>query len=272
MRAIASSVAVRGATSSRSVSRRRGSGSGSARRSTLPLGVCGRRSISTYTAGTMYRGRRSSRYPRSSPASGAAPLWPTTYATSCPSPPPRTTTAFSRTLGCVLSTLSISPSSIRYPRSFTCVSTRPRYSSTPSPRYLARSPVRYSSPPPPPYPSSANPSRFRSRPPRYPPPPPLPPSHHPHRHRTHPSVQHVARRVRDRTPDRHRLPLPGLSNLLRRRPDRRLRRPVHVQHRATHRLPQLPRQPRRQRLTPHQQLPQTSHRLPAAGARQQQAR
>ena len=41
------------------------------------------------------------------------------------------------------STASISPGSIRKPRSFTCASARPRNSSTPSARHRARSPVRY---------------------------------------------------------------------------------------------------------------------------------
>ena len=41
------------------------------------------------------------------------------------------------------STASISPGSIRNPRSFTCASARPRNSSTPSDRHRARSPVRY---------------------------------------------------------------------------------------------------------------------------------
>ena len=46
--------------------------------------------------------------------------------------------------GCRTSAVSISPSSTRKPRSFTWLSMRPRYSSVPSARQRARSPVRYS--------------------------------------------------------------------------------------------------------------------------------
>ena len=61
-----------------------------------------------------------------------------------PTPPSaRATTAACDTPGCRSSTASISPGSIRNPRSFTCASARPRNSSTPSPRHRARSPVRY---------------------------------------------------------------------------------------------------------------------------------
>ena len=56
---------------------------------------------------------------------------------------PRATTAACDTPACRSSTASISPGSIRNPRSFTCASARPRNSSTPSARHRARSPVRY---------------------------------------------------------------------------------------------------------------------------------
>ena len=45
--------------------------------------------------------------------------------------------------GAAASTASISPSSMRKPRILTCWSMRPRYSSSPSARRRARSPVRY---------------------------------------------------------------------------------------------------------------------------------
>ena len=76
-----------------------------------------------------------SRQPHSRPA--AAP----------PEPSPRHTTAAGDTPGCETSAASISPGSIRNPRSFTCASARPRNSSTPSDRHRARSPVRYIRPP-----------------------------------------------------------------------------------------------------------------------------
>ena len=69
--------------------------------------------------------------PRSRPA--AAP----------PAPSSRATTTACDTPACCSSTASISPGSIRKPRSFTCASARPKNSSTPSARHRARSPVRY---------------------------------------------------------------------------------------------------------------------------------
>ena len=69
--------------------------------------------------------------PHSPPA--AAPA-----ATSC-----RATTAACDTPPCRSSAASISPGSIRKPRSFSCWSARPTNSSTPSERHRARSPLRY---------------------------------------------------------------------------------------------------------------------------------
>ena len=54
----------------------------------------------------------------------------------------RTTATASSTSGCSASALSISPSSMRKPRTFTCWSTRPRKSIVPSGSQRARSPVR----------------------------------------------------------------------------------------------------------------------------------
>ena len=54
----------------------------------------------------------------------------------------RATTAASRTAGCAASAASISPSSMRKPRTLTWWSIRPRNSSSPSGRQRARSPVR----------------------------------------------------------------------------------------------------------------------------------
>ena len=60
-----------------------------------------------------------------------------------PAPSCRAITTACDTPACRSSTASISPGSIRNPRSFTCASARPRNSSTPSDRHRARSPVRY---------------------------------------------------------------------------------------------------------------------------------
>ena len=59
-------------------------------------------------------------------------------------PSPRTTTAASFTAGWRSSADSTSAVSTRKPRTFTCVSTRPRNSSVPSASQRAKSPVRYS--------------------------------------------------------------------------------------------------------------------------------
>ena len=75
------------------------------------------------------------------------------YATSLLSPcvSSRTITAACRTPGHSLSTASISPNSMRKPRTFTWKSIRPKYSMLPSARQRHRSPVLYmravSSPP-----------------------------------------------------------------------------------------------------------------------------
>ena len=63
--------------------------------------------------------------------------------TLAPGPSSRAITAACATSPCPTSAASISPGSIRNPRTFTCASARPRNSSTPSPRQRARSPVRY---------------------------------------------------------------------------------------------------------------------------------
>ena len=133
-----SSTCVRGATYVASAGAR--SGAGSALRSSLPLGVSGSAFSTTNAPGTMYSGRLWRRCARS--ASGSTP--PTTYATSPLSPGAysRATTTQSVTPGSSRSAASTSPSSMRKPRTFTCASSRPRYSSVPSARHRARSPVR----------------------------------------------------------------------------------------------------------------------------------
>ncbi len=130
-----SSSGVRGRVSVTSAAK---SGAGRARRSSLPLGVSGRTSRVTTAAGTMWSGSDWAAWARSWAESTGPPA--TTYATSRSS---RRTTVACVTLSCAANTLSVSPSSMRKPRSLTWSSARPRYSSSPSRVQRARSPVRY---------------------------------------------------------------------------------------------------------------------------------
>src|SRR5271154_2828875 len=152
------SVSLRGATSSAPASPP--SGAGNAFRSTFPFPVSGSFSNSTNTAGTMYSGNCSCRYFRNPAISNSAPDSATTYPTNRFSPPPttpapapaapspRATTTTALSTPAYLSTCrSISPSSIRYPLTFTCSSRRPINSSSPFLCHLTKSPVRYSRPP-----------------------------------------------------------------------------------------------------------------------------
>ena len=113
-----------------------------------------------------------------------------------PAPPP----------ACRVSAASISPGSMRKPRSFTCASARPRNSSTPSARQRARSPVRYIRLP-------GRPERVGHEPLRRQPRPAqiaarqtrardVQLARHPDRHRLQARVQHIDPRVPDRTADR----------------------------------------------------------------------
>jgi hypothetical protein len=120
------------------------SGSGSARRSSFPLGVRGSAGRATKREGTRCSGRTASRASRSVPAAASAPSSAATQATSrAPSGPGRASTTASRTPGRAASAASTSPGSTRKPRTFTWKSVRPRYSSVPSASQRARSPVRY---------------------------------------------------------------------------------------------------------------------------------
>ena len=93
----------------------------------------------------MYGGSFAPRWRRSSLADGAAfPSFTTTYADNfCCSPSPVTWTTASCRVECEASTDSISPNSMRKPRSLTWLSTRPRYSISPWERNRPKSPVRY---------------------------------------------------------------------------------------------------------------------------------
>ena len=123
------------------------SGAGSARRSSLPFGVSGKPlQHHDRRRHHVVRQARAPACARSAAASSACIRAPPPHRppAACrrahprarsppPAPPP----------ACRISAASISPGSIRNPRSFTCASARPRNSSTPSARQRARSPVRY---------------------------------------------------------------------------------------------------------------------------------
>jgi hypothetical protein len=133
----------------RSLRRRRASpsGAGSALRSSLPLGVSGSASSRTNAAGTMYSGSRAAgaraappllrvaHHVRHQPRSPGRPR----------APPPRA----SRTPRAPRSAASISPGSMRKPRTFTW-RPAPQELQVPSARQRTRSPVRYSRAPAPP--------------------------------------------------------------------------------------------------------------------------
>ncbi len=145
MAARRSSIEVRGATYCRVSTVC--AGRGSALRSILPFAVSGKRSSATNAAGSMKSGSVRDKPARSAAVLEAASLSSATkYATSrfSPGSSSRAITRASRTPGKADNAASISPSSIRKPRIFTCVSMRPRYSSVPSGRKRARSPLRYS--------------------------------------------------------------------------------------------------------------------------------
>ena len=165
----AASSAVRGATTAAASDASARDGAGSRRRSILPLLVRGHASTPTTTDGSMYAGSADRAPPsdgtrsngRASangdpPSSTGAPSPSTvtalaglTYATSAGSAAPpsaRSSTTASSTRGCARSACSTSPSSSRWPRSFTCESMRPPNSSSPSAYQRTRSPVRYATP------------------------------------------------------------------------------------------------------------------------------
>ena len=98
--------------------------------------------------------------PRTQPAAHWRPRRRRHPAARSPPPAPRQPAA--------VSAASISPGSIRRPRSLICASARPKNSSTPSERQRARSPVRYIRLPAAPYGSATNRSAVRPARPRYP--------------------------------------------------------------------------------------------------------
>lgn len=114
-------------------------------RSTFLFGVCGSSSIRNNCCGTMADGRCSATYCCRSSSSAGYRAAGTQYRHSRGSDgvSSRITAAHSATAGCSPATASISPSSIRWPRSLTWASTRPQNSRLPSGRWRTTSPVRY---------------------------------------------------------------------------------------------------------------------------------
>ena len=118
-------------------------GAGSARRSSLPLGVRGSR-VQDDERGRHHVLRQAAAQVRAQLVRRPPPPPRTPPAAARPARPRAATTAHSRTPGCRRSAASISPGSMRKPRIFTCSSRRPRYSSAPPACQRTRSPVRYS--------------------------------------------------------------------------------------------------------------------------------
>ena len=121
-------------------------GSGNPRRSNFPDDVTGNDSSTTHTRGTMYSGNRCPNTDSNTAVSTTAPTAGTTYPTRRSAD---TNTADCATDGTSNNAASISPNSIRKPRTFTWKSVRPKYSNSPTADHRTRSPVRYNRSPPP---------------------------------------------------------------------------------------------------------------------------
>ena len=166
------------------------------------------------------------------------------------SPTARASTTASRTAGCVASTASISPHSMRKPRIFTCWSLRPGTRCRRSPDNAPRRRCGTSARP-------ARTDRSRSAPPSVQagsgsPAPPAPRRYTarppPQRHRLPVIVQQIDKRVGDRPPDRHRHPVRLPRTVPGGNVHRRLRRPIQVmQLRLRQPAVKLRHQRRRQR-------------------------
>ncbi len=139
-----------------SVSSTTNSGSGRAFRSSLPTALSGMASRTTNAAGTIYAGRVSAATARTCAISSSTPGVRTRKAASAVAPagPATPSVTAKSTPSARPSTASISPSSMRWPRTLTWKSVRPMYSSSracPVARVQrTRSPVRYMSSPGPP--------------------------------------------------------------------------------------------------------------------------
>ena len=133
-----------GATYVPTESTRARSGDGSAFRSILPLGVKGSFSSRTNAEGIIYSGSSFLRWFRKSATSRVDPGRGSKYATRNISPDGarRAAAIHWATISCRPSTASISPNSIRNPRTFTWLSARPRHSRSPPGSHRPESPVR----------------------------------------------------------------------------------------------------------------------------------
>ncbi|SKU81696.1 Uncharacterised protein [Mycobacteroides abscessus subsp. abscessus] len=113
--------------------------------SSLPLVVNGISGMTANAVGTMYAGNASCARARSSSRSiSRVPPAGTTYAASSGPTCGSSTTVATQcpTRGSAPITASISPSSMRYPRTLTCSSARPTNSNSPRALRRTRSPVR----------------------------------------------------------------------------------------------------------------------------------
>src|SRR6516225_7084449 len=176
----------------------------------------------------------------------------------------RATTAACDTLSCRTSAASISPGSIRKPRTLTCWSARPTNSKTPSARQRARSPLRYIRPP------AAPPIRNKTLT-RQPaatnisPPNPGPRNvklpNHPNRHRLQTTIQYINSQIGDAAPDEIAAGREGNVPVEQNMTDmhRRLGDAVHVdQHGGTVDVMLIPifKSPHIQRFTTKDHMPQ----------------
>ncbi|KAF0963726.1 hypothetical protein MLGJGCBP_03138 [Rhodococcus sp. T7] len=120
-------------------------GSGNALRSTLPLEFSGKPLRTTNADGTIYAGKDRPTNSDNSTVSIECPCTGTTYVASPVAPDGSSwpTVIEKSTLGCAAITVSISPSSIRKPRTFTWKSERPTYSRFIPEVHRTTSPVRY---------------------------------------------------------------------------------------------------------------------------------
>ncbi len=220
----------------------------------------------------MCSGTRPPRYARSSADGQLAPL-PRPPRTPRPVPPrarsSRVTTAAARTRACSSSTASISPGSMRKPRTLTCWSTRPRYSSSPS----GQPPDPVAGPVQPSAPLSRKgigdePLRRQLRPPQVAPRQPRPAQvqlpHHSHRHRLQRRAEHVRLRVRHRPADRH--PRAAAREYRGGGVDARLRGSVQVHHLRTQRRAAARRQPRRRAPRPPEKTRRTDATAPRSSS------
>ena len=145
------------------------SGAGRLRRSSFPLTVSGSDSRTTIAVGTMYSASSAATKSVTVAESTVLPVSATTYPTiRGDAPSVRTSATEAATPGQRSIAASISPSSMRKPRTFTWKSLRPTYSNCPASFHLARSPLRYIRSPELPNGSGRNRTEVNAGFPRYP--------------------------------------------------------------------------------------------------------